>query len=105
MGEDGFLRRDDGTIVDVTSAGATRVVELDPEHMALLAYVDGSWRFRHLCDRGERGILICAPALRCGSCGDGHQITSVDPLTVEPSILCPDCGTHGYVTAGVWVPC
>lgn len=105
--DDRILRRDDGVIIDVTPTFGppTRVVDLGPEHMQLLAYVDGTWRFRHLCDRGTRGILIAAPALQCGPHGDAHAITVADPLTVTPSILCPDCGLHGFVTGGVWRPC
>lgn len=26
------------------------------------------------------------------------------PLTLWPSLLCRDCGNHGYITAGRWVP-
>ena len=68
----------------------------------LLSYPDGTVRFEHRCDRGERGRIICAPALRIGS---GHTLTYNDARspTVEQSILCPDCGTHGWVRAGFWV--
>lgn len=33
-----------------------------------------------------------------------HQLVSEDPLHVEPSILCPECGDHGYIRDGQWVP-
>ena len=66
----------------------------------VLGYPDGTMRFEHRCDRGERGVVICAPALRLG---DGHTVVEMDPLTVTPSILCPDCGTHGFIRAGAWV--
>lgn len=36
---------------------------------------------------------------------DGWVIQSVDPLTVTPSILCTDCGCHGFITDGKWVSC
>jgi hypothetical protein len=29
----------------------------------------------------------------------------IDRITVRPSILCPDCGLHGFVTDGVWRGC
>ena len=29
---------------------------------------------------------------------------SVDPLTVSPSLLCLDCGAHGWIKEGKWVP-
>lgn len=66
----------------------------------VLFYEDGTARFEHRCDRGDRGVIICAPLLRLG---EGHTITQDDPLTITPSILCPDCGTHGFVTEGKWV--
>lgn len=85
----------------------------------VLFYADGSTRFQHRCDRGERGIIMCAPLLL----GVNHRIVQDSPkmievtvegitveqrnvagLTIEPSILCPDCGTHGHVLAGRWVP-
>ena len=28
----------------------------------------------------------------------------VEPLTLTPDIECPDCGTTGSITGGVWVP-
>lgn len=70
-------------------------------HLALLRYPNGEWRFEHRCDRGEqRGIIDCAPLL-----AEAHTIT-VEPgsevVTVAPSILCPDCGTHGWVVRSEW---
>lgn len=82
--------------------------------MKLLFYADGTVRFQHLCDRGERGVIICAPALQIGN---GHTVTPefTQPyldtphggyvplaLTVRASIACDDCGTHGFVTDGIW---
>lgn len=66
----------------------------------ILFYRDGTARFEHRCDRGDRGVVVCAPALQLGA---GHAIEQRDPLTISPSILCPDCGTHGFVRAGRWV--
>lgn len=66
----------------------------------VLFYEDGTARFEHRCDRGERGVVICAPLLQLDN---GHRIVNREPLTVEPSILCGDCGTHGFVRAGRWV--
>lgn len=64
---------------------------------------EGGWfRFRHRCDRGPRGVIVCAPELTWG----GHTVTVDDSgvITVDPSIVCPDCGDHGWVRAGKWVP-
>lgn len=34
----------------------------------------------------------------------GHRVTSHEPLTVEGSLLCNDCGDHGHIRSGRWVP-
>lgn len=31
------------------------------------------------------------------------QIVSNDPLTISPSILCGQCGVHGFFREGKWV--
>lgn len=31
-------------------------------------------------------------------------VESLWPLTLSPSLLCRDCGHHGYIRQGVWVP-
>lgn len=80
------------------------------EPFRLLIYPDGVVRFEHRCDRGKRGVIICAPALQIGN---GHTLTWApnnypgyeglfDVPTVTPSISCPDCGTHGFITNGRW---
>lgn len=71
------------------------------DNMALLTYPDGTVRFEHLCDRGPRGVIVCAPALMLGQ---GHTLTrnEAGQPTVRASILCPDCDTHGWVTEGKW---
>lgn len=75
------------------------VKNLGRPNYRLLGYENGTVRFEHRCDRGERGVVICAPALQLD--GGGHQIDK-NTVTVTPSILCPDCGTHGSVTNGRW---
>lgn len=61
---------------------------------------EGVVRFEHVCGRGERGVVICAPRLQIGN---GHTLTGTpNGPTVRASILCDDCGTHGFVTEGVW---
>jgi hypothetical protein len=62
----------------------------------LLRYADGAVRFEHRCNRGDRGTIICAPSLR------NHEV-DLASFTVSPSILCPDCGLHGFVRDGRWV--
>jgi hypothetical protein len=31
------------------------------------------------------------------------QLIQLDPLTIDPSILCRTCGEHGYIREGQWV--
>ena len=68
----------------------------------LLFMQDGTVRIAHNCKLlGNDARLRCAPALMIGQ---GHTVVTREPLTIVPSILCPDCGLHGFVTNGVWVP-
>lgn len=72
----------------------------------LLFYSDTEVRFEHVCDRGDRGIIVCAPMLTNVNQPGGHQITgTLERPTVRASILCPDCNTHGFVTQGRWESC
>lgn len=32
------------------------------------------------------------------------RVVSREPLTLQPSILCKECGCHGFITSGRWVP-
>lgn len=34
----------------------------------------------------------------------GWTLTEKDPPTLVPSLLCRDCGDHGWLTSGRWVP-
>ncbi|MCW2899953.1 MAG: hypothetical protein JWO67_2218 [Streptosporangiaceae bacterium] len=58
----------------------------------------------HQCTRPRDGMtLLIAPFLTADRDGRrGHQLLSEDPLTVTPSILCADCGLHGFITDGTW---
>lgn len=36
--------------------------------------------------------------------GTAHwDLVQVDPLTITASILCQECGLHGFITNGQWV--
>lgn len=60
-----------------------------------------SFRFVHDCRMiDEHHRVRCAPALH-----SAHRVEwREDGLHISPSILCPDCGTHGFVTASRWEP-
>lgn len=72
----------------------------------LLFYSDTDVRFEHKCDRRasrNAGIIVCAPRLTNVNQPGGHQITGTrERPTVRASILCDDCGTHGFITDGQW---
>lgn len=36
--------------------------------------------------------------------GPRWTLVSMDPLHIEPSVLCRGCGHHGFVRDGAWVP-
>lgn len=74
------------------------------DNKAVLFMEDGAVRFRHVCDRSARdaGTIVCSPALQIGN---GHTVVTEDPLTIVASILCTDCGTHGFIREGAWEPC
>jgi hypothetical protein len=72
------------------------ITNLGGEDYRLLFWSDTDVGFEHRCDRGERGVIVCAPRLV------DHQISDRNTPTVTPSIHCPDCGTHGFITHGRW---
>lgn len=36
--------------------------------------------------------------------GAEWDVVSWEPLTISPSLLCLDCGAHGFIRDGKWVP-
>lgn len=81
---------------DFTPGGYYATIDVGPH--ALVFYRNGEVRFRHTCDRADRGVIVCAPLL-----GEGHMVTGAGAdCAVNPSILCSDCGTHGFVIASEW---
>lgn len=56
----------------------------------------------HDCRRPATGERIeIAGRLPLGK--RGWTLVQADPLTVEPSILCHACGTHGWFRDGKWI--
>ena len=71
-----------------------------------LHYVTGTVRFEHVCVRPrDNETLLIAPMLTGQGQVGGHQVVSISPVTITPSILCTDCGMHGFITGGKWIPC
>lgn len=55
----------------------------------------------HPCSAIKAEIAVCWIDLASGT---KHRLVAEDPLTLEPSILCPiGCGDHGYLRDGIWV--
>lgn len=81
------------------------------EPFRLLWWSDTRVGLERRCDRGPRGVIVCAPELTKVGQPGGHQIVRGMEIsgwlspTVTPSILCPDCGLHGFITAGTWREC
>lgn len=47
----------------------------------------------------------CEGVVHFKGSGEGHPewtVIQADPLTLSPSILCRDCGNHGWIEAGRW---
>lgn len=77
----------------------------EPRRLKLIGYANGEVGFSHRCNGGDRWpdgeTHIVDPLLQLAE--GGHTLTLVDGIpTVTPSILCPDCQIHGFVTDGVW---
>lgn len=69
--------------------------------IAVVEDSEGMHYFEHLCS-GEvevprRGTARVSPML-----SNHTRSGPLAEITIAPSILCPDCGLHGFVTGGVW---
>lgn len=69
---------------------------------------DGSWigiLEWHVCERGELtagGVYFeGAPDWIKGA---RWKLENESPLTISPSVLCRNCGLHGFIREGTWVP-
>lgn len=90
----------------VTAAFITNVA--GPSYRLLFYPDPAEVRFEHTCDRAHRnaGVIVCAPLLSNVNQPGGHQVTGPQERpTVRASILCEDCGTHGFITDGRWEGC
>ncbi len=64
------------------------------------------WLHAHPDARSAIGALcqsFCA--VREGIGAPVHEIVTVEPLTLHPSLECRTCGAHGCVKNGKWEPC
>lgn len=83
-------------------------VELDENHILQWTYIEG--------EKEPAGCLFAHHKPGGGWCIGGFQwkprqpgplweLHSLEPLHVEPSILCHTCGEHGFIRDGKWIPC
>lgn len=54
------------------------------------------------CPHGEGGVTFNVPGHRLFQ--DGWNVIQKWPLTLNPSIHRLECGCHGHITNGRWVP-
>ncbi len=56
--------------------------------------IDAAFLWWHGCAKsGWRGV---------GEPLSRHVVESADPVWIRGSLLCPECGAHGYVENGKW---
>ncbi len=55
------------------------------------------FEWEHTCAGGRRDVVLMPHS------GGTWRVVQTEPLTVEPSINCTRCGTHGWVRDGAWV--
>ena len=100
--------------------GQTQIILVEPSEPECWIEPDfggegeGALFFAHDCVGGQglserhrsEGVLRSDKYPRMTPDYPTWTIVSEDPLTVSPSILCgaPGCNTHGFYTAGKWVP-
>lgn len=65
----------------------------------------GHFLFEHDCINSAGEAFRSDGYLPLGGGEKRWDLISVEPLTISPSVLCHACGTHGFMTNGVWVPC
>lgn len=61
--------------------------------------VPGGLYYEHQCVRAKPtpGYIPFGPP-------QGWTLEKLEPLTLSPSLLCRQCGHHGFIRDGRWVP-
>lgn len=73
-----------------------------PGRPPLVVLIDGETYFIHNC---RWSVVSYRTTTHLRSSDGPWEITSTHPLTLDPSIKCGACETHGYFVAGKWQPC
>lgn len=89
------LRGDDWRLLDDDHAYRVGTAEVDG-----VVEQQGVWE-AHRTPSGD----VCVGWAQWIGPGDRNwRLISLDPLHIEPSLLCRTCGNHGYIHDGKWVP-
>lgn len=80
---------------------ALEITELTPDIYYGWWPDDANPTFWHWCPTGARS-LDGGPRWTGAGTAD-HTLVSREPLHLEPSLLWPCCGTHGFVREGKWI--
>lgn len=57
-----------------------------------------------MCPHGDGGVPVHPPKYNHVFRQDSWTVESLEPLTLSPSILRLECGCHGFIREGKWVP-
>jgi hypothetical protein len=78
--------------------GWERRVDCGP--VTIVVYPNGVACVEHRCEPKRRWApVVAAPKLN-----PQHQVIADQPMTILPAIFCVDCGLHGEVRDGDWLP-
>lgn len=91
----------------LTYFGWTPDRDLNPQYVGIPDEERAGAIVRHLKADGSEcssGVTFDVPAMRATRPSSAlWQVESWDPLTISPSLLC-ECGDHGFIRDGRWVP-
>jgi hypothetical protein len=103
----GSLSNDDRTRPPTEWEERQPVLVIDPEvgvYLAPLHRLDDGlprWTFWHWCTfANTRKIEPRWLPMGLGN----HTVVAEEPVHLTPSLLCPECGLHGFIHDGRWVP-
>jgi hypothetical protein len=62
------------------------------------------WYDHHVNPQTKKRCEGAVPRRNCRPGMQGWDVLSEEPLTLAPSLLCQQCGDHGWVRDGKWQP-
>lgn len=85
----------------------TKDLDLGNGHKGQLRYVDAELlgiNLTHECTNPHHADVGAWIPLSPTPTAHHWLIESLEPLTISPSVQFTDCGTHGWIRGGLWVP-